>query len=389
MLLLARRPARPTNTGVWPSDGFGLIRRSVIRDSPIAIFSRSRNLLAAAILFAPAVASASPTYTAGVTTVPIVQNSPTPVVLSGFENASGGRHGEGAVRADSTTGGHALAVCPAGNGLSEQFSFDAVGNYDDIVIEGPVAGATVPFTLHVVVNANFLQDWSTITHSAFTDASNPGNRGDFSVRLLTPAGFPEGRLVVDLFDQPGIANLQLTGQVVPTGDPGPGSSETLGGVTIFHNVPLGSGGFLNLLRRVQTPITSSGGDPGAGFAEEDIVELRAEILVTGTATVGSPFTLILTLEGASTATSGSEVAASATMDVGDSFGVPQDGSPVFDLPSGFTASSASLNIVDNVVPEPASLAASATALLALASRLPRSRLATRPAPRAIVTGSRR
>jgi len=362
-------------------------------DWQTALLSRSRNRFAAAaaILFAPASASAIPTYGASVKTVPVVQNSPAPVVLSGSENQSGGLHGEGSVRADSTMGGHAFAGCPAGNGLSEQFGFNAVGNYDDVVIEGPVAGATVPFTLHIVVDADFLQDWGTITHSSSIDASKPGNRGDFSVKLLTPAGFPEGRLVVDLFDEPGIANLQLTGQVVPTGHPGPGSIETLGGVTIFHNVPLGDGGFLNLLQRVQTPITSSGGDPGAGFAEEDIVELRAEILVAGTATVGSPLTLILALEGGSSAIAGSEVGSSAMIDVADSFGVPQDGSPVFDLPPGFTAHSTSLNIVDNVVPEPTNPAAWAMAVLAAlacrrqrgsapSSRRPASRAARLPVP---------
>jgi hypothetical protein len=357
-----------------PSSSRVAAPRVVEGNSPTAILSRSRSLFAAAaILLVPAVASATLTYGAAVTTVPTVQNSPTPVVLSGFENQPDGRHGEGSARAASILAGRAVAACPArglNNGLFEAFSFNANGNYDDIVIDGPVAGASVPFVLHLPVNANFLQDWSSITFSAFTEASQPNNSADFLATIFTPTGAVEGRLVLTLIDQNDTAQIQPTGQVIPTGNPGPGSIETgPGGITIFHNVPLGSGGFLNLLTRTQIPLTSSGGPfgPGAGFSANDIVELRAEILLTGTATVGTPLILNLVMSGGSTATGTSDQPASATIDATGTFGVPQDGSVVFDLPTGFTASSTSLRIVDNVVPEPSGPAAGGMVLAALAT----------------------
>jgi hypothetical protein len=85
-----------------------------VTPSPTANVSRwrSRFLAAAVIVLAPAVASTSPTYDASITTLPGVQNSPTPVVLIGSEDTSSG-HGEGFVRADSTLGGRALASATA------------------------------------------------------------------------------------------------------------------------------------------------------------------------------------------------------------------------------------------------------------------------------------
>jgi hypothetical protein len=317
-----------------------------MKDSPSTDFSRSRSLLIAmaAIFLLPAVAAASPSFGGFVTTVSTVQNSPTPVILSGSEDLAG-RHGEGATRAANTLGGRVLASAAA-HGLSgsfETFSFDATGVYDDLVITGPVAGASVPFTLHLPIRVDFFQDYSSITFASGVDASQPSNAADFQATLFTPTGGVQGRLDLhSLIDAIDTADILLTGQVVPTGDPGPTSTETLEtGITIFHNFPLGTGGFLNLFSRTQIPITSTGGPlgAGAGLADQDIVELRAEILLSGTATVGTPLTLSL---------------------------VPQDGSPVFDLPPGFSADSAELGVADNVVvPEPGAPAVGATALVAL------------------------
>ena len=343
-------------------------------DSPSTDFSRSRNRLiaTAAIVMLPAVAAASATFGGLVTTLPVVQNSPTPVVLSGSEDQDG-RHGEGATRAASTLGGNVLAFGAAhglNNGLFETFSFDATGVYDDIVITGPVAGASVPFTLHLPIHANFFQDYSTITFSTFVDASQPSDAADFQATIFTPTFPVQGRLDLhSLIDESDTADILLTGQVVPTGDPGPSSVETGDtGITIFHNVPLGTGGFLNLFSRTQIPITSSGTPfgAGAGLADNDIVELRAEILLSGTATVGTPLTLSLVLSGVATASGTIDQSASSSMEAADGFSVPQDGSVVFDLPPGFSADSPSLGVVDNVVvPEPGGTAAGATALVAV------------------------
>jgi hypothetical protein len=43
------------------------------------------------------------------------------------------------------------------------------------------------------------------------------------------------------------------------------------------------------------------------------------------------------------------VGASGQLDAGSTFGVPQDGSPVFELPDGYTVNSPSLGIVNNAV----------------------------------------
>src|SRR4029450_4600022 len=149
------------------------------------------------------------------------------------------------------------------------------------------------------INANFFQNYSAITFSTFVDASQPSNAADFQATLFTPTGGVQGRLDLHtLIDQSDTADIRLTGQVVPTGHPGPPappppiaqsppadlrppgqvvptghpgptSTETgPTGITIFHNVPLGTGGFLTLFSRTQTPITSSGTPvgPGAGLA---------------------------------------------------------------------------------------------------------------------------
>jgi hypothetical protein len=187
---------------------------------------------------------------------------------------------------------------------------------------------------------------------------------------LTPSGAVEGRFVLRaLVDENDTADITVTGQVIPTGQPGPMSVETgETGITVFRNVPLGAGSFLNLFSRTQIPITSPGTPfgAGAGFEDQDIVELRAEILLTGTATIGTPFVLNLVMSADAPGSGSIDQGGSSTIDATGAFGVPQAGSPVFDLPPDFTASSPSLGIVNNVVvPEPAGDIGRAAALAAL------------------------
>ena len=220
--------------------------------------------------------------------MPVVQNSPTPVFLAGIDNHADGRHGEGSVRAASTLSGMALSFATArglNNGLFETFSINAEGLYDDIVISGPVAGADVPFTLRLPIHVNFAQSYSAISFEGFLEAATPANDADFRATLFTPGGPVQGRFELrSLIDENDTVDFLLTGNVLPTGDPGPMSSETgPTGITIFHNIPLGAGDFFNLATRTQIPITSASVlyGPGAGLADEDIVELRAELLLSG------------------------------------------------------------------------------------------------------------
>ena len=110
-------------------------------------------------------------------------------------------------------------------------------------------------------------------------------------------------------------------------------------------------GFL-YLDRVLTAITvqDTGAGPGVGFSFDDVISLHGEILLPLTATVGTPLTLNLVLSINSFASGGFSAGAFGSIDALHTFGVPQGGQAVFDLPEGYTAESRSLNIVNNVVP---------------------------------------
>ena len=62
-----------------------------------------------------------------------------------------------------------------------------------------------------------------------------------------------------------------------------------------------------------------------------------------------PLTLDLNLQQRSKADSFYLVGANGSLDQ-ETFGVPQDGTPAFELPDGYTANSPSLGIVNNVIP---------------------------------------
>jgi hypothetical protein len=123
---------------------------------------------------------------------------------------------------------------------------------------------------------------------------------------------------------------------------------------------------------MQTPITEDAFGAGAGYHFEDLVSLRVEMILPGVAQVGVPLTLNLALSIRSIAEGGFVLSSSGGIDALHTFGVPQGGALVFDLPDGYTANSESLNIVNNVVPaattavpEPSSIILFGTTLLGL------------------------
>ena len=69
--------------------------------------------------------------------------------------------------------------------------------------------------------------------------------------------------------------------------PGPPSVESLGLITIFHNIPLDSDGFLYLTTRIQSPLTAAN-PAGDGFHFDDTVALNGEMILSALAQPGVP-----------------------------------------------------------------------------------------------------
>lgn len=309
--------------------------------------------VASAVLLSPQPALSAPQFSGSVTGVAGVQNSPSPVDLVGPD---------GSVHVGSFISGRTEALGPArglNNGLGHNSSANASATFDDILIQGP-AGGLVPFTMHIPFHASITQNWTAITYSNnFTDISDPRNAATFSAQLFSPGGNISGRLIlrtlgnaVDVVD---LATEQTANvSVVATGQYPPPETLSNNGVTLFKNVPLDTSGFLNMTRS-QIPVTNASQlfGPGAGLARADLVELRGEIQLTGAAQVGVPVTLNLVMSADASAVGSTDQSALAILDARSTFGPPLDGSLVFDLPDGYTAQSASLNIINNVVvPEP-------------------------------------
>ena len=306
---------------------------------------------AAAFFMSPGLALAAPVYSASITGLPAVQNSPTPVDL--IDN-------NGLAHAGSFLSGRADASGPArglNNGIFGNASTNASATFDDILIQGP-AGTTVPYTMHLPFHANMFQDWVSIHYGTLDDVATASNAADFRASLFSPAsGTSEGRLILrnlSNFNSQAVISTELGGggSVVATGQFPPFEEISQGGVTLFKNVPLGDGGFLNMTR---TPVPRHqqersvwrGGRhkqygpcraPRRGAAHRQCPSRRA---------AGADTRYV----GDATATGSTDQNSFSGIDARQTFGPPLDGSPVFDLPPGFTAQSLSLNIINNAVPE--------------------------------------
>ncbi len=307
-------------------------------------------------------ASAAPAYSANLTNA-AAQSGPSPVFLSSSQNQSGGGHGEGNVSSGSVlTASIQTSKAASGfnNGIFTDYAGNLTASHDDIMITGPSADS-IPFTLHVPFYATFTQSWDslTLTDAGFTDFSSLGQSTSFLAVLgASSFGFSTGQFDLGLNNQANLADvrIQQSSHGIPTPaaieagpSPGPSSSETIGGITIFRNVPLDPNGFLYLYR-TQTPTTADPNlvGPGAGFHFDDVVTLRGEMLLPGNAQVGVPLTLNLASSARSTALGGFVLDSSGGINALHNFGVPQGGA-FFDLPAGYTANSASLGLVNNTV----------------------------------------
>jgi hypothetical protein len=331
------------------------------------VFTRPILLAPALLLAATAAASAGPLYSASLTNAAGVSNSPTPVTLTSVQDRSDAQHGEGIAFSGGVLAASLLTskgVDGFNNGLATEYSAILAATYDDILISGPPGGST-PVTLHVPFHAVFIQSYDRMDLSGpfgFTDKSSLTQSADLTASLISPGfGVSQERFNLQtLNDQQAVADVTITpfnngapppGAIQAGPSPGPASIVSDGGITTFRNIPLDSGGFL-YLTRTQTPITApdEGFGPGAGFHFDDIVNLNGEMLLSWIAQVGVPLRLDLSMNLDSIAAGGFQLTASGAIDALHTFGVPQGGVPVFDLPDGFTANSTSLNIVNNGVP---------------------------------------
>jgi hypothetical protein len=344
----------------------------------------------ALLLAATAAAPAGPLYTAGLTNADSVFGSSNPVTLSSA-GTQGSARGNGIVVSSSYLAGALETSATAANVFQSTISYNANASatYDDIFIQGP-AGTTVPVTLHVPFDAVFSQHWASVGLTGGVVDTSSVIQG-MEVRAgLFGVGFSTAQLEVrNLSDSHDSAEIRTGGIVRPGPVPGTPSSEAHGAITIFRNLPIGDVPGYLFLDRVQSPITvqDTGAGSGVGFARDDVIRFHGEFLLSTMAQVGVPLTLNLTLSLGSNASGSFALGSFGTADALHTFGVPQGGVPVFDLPDGFTANSQSLGIVNNVVPaaesaipEPGSsvLFLSGTTLLALIAM--RKRLAPPPVP---------
>jgi hypothetical protein len=318
-----------------------------------------RSLVVAAALLAALQARADATYSASVTGALGVQNSPTPVVLTGGDANAGGT-----AVADDPLGAAVHTAAPArgfNTGLFTEASADVAAFFDDIVVSGPGTDP-IPVALHLPFDALFSQQWSFLDFTdGSSDVSSESQGADFFASLAPFfEGTAEARILVNVDQAVGAPMVSLNTQN--------GGSVHSGGAAN----PLDAGGFLDLTAHTATPIgTGPGVEPvGAGFLVQDSIGLGGEIVLAGTVPHDVPMTLSLHLSIDARAFGGFGLDAFGSFDALHTFGLRQGGAAVFDLPEGYTVSSPSLHIVDNVVvPEPAEEASLACGLLgALACR---------------------
>jgi hypothetical protein len=325
------------------------------------VLAGAAGMVVAAVLGPTAPALAGPLFTAGITGVVQVSNSPVPLLLTTNQDPNGG-HLEGTAISDSQIGAKLVTSDPArgfGTGLFTSGSANVIATFDDIVITGPGTDP-VPVTLHLPFQIVFFQDWSFLDFDGgSSDVSRVNQSVNLSAALFTLfGGSPNAQIVVSsLDDESETADVGIGGQ-------NGGTAQASGSAAN----PLDTGGFLDLVSRTEIPIMTGPGvmPPGAGFEVDDAVGFVGELLLPGMAPLDTPLKLQLSMSVGSSAFGGFSLAASGSVDaLSPRFGIPQGGAPVFDLPEGYTANSLSLGIVDNVAPEPSRSLLADTALAAL------------------------
>src|SRR5262245_37676131 len=300
-------------------------------ESPTAIFTAA---LLAAFVGLPAVATAQTSFTAVVDGVlPVTDISP--VSVSGGDTSVGGSATAGAVLK-----GEAHASAPAPNALintSTNFGGQTLGHFDDIVITGPVG--PVAAKLHVRFHGNLIQGYEQLSDGAVTLLSTVNQFAVMQATLTAP-GFGIASGVLDL------ESLNRAQQIVDLRFPVLANAEIVPTPTDPNATPIDTWGFVTQVSRQVLPITVGA---YTGFSIDEIDELKGEIILSLTVPANTPLTLDLNLQQRTRSDAFYLVGANGIIDLRDTFGVPQDGSPVFELPDGYTADSPSLGIVNTEI----------------------------------------
>ena len=257
--------------------------------------------------------------------------SPTPVVAIGGNEASGG-----AVRAGSALTAEVHTSAPATGAFSSANGDCSAGAHvtiDDIVIQGPPGFVRV--RLHLPFHANITQD-----STAMTDGTNQiSSSAHAAIAYNITFGLARALLFVDKDRQ---ADPQVS--VVGFGN----GAEFVPKPRIPGLTPLGPDGFVTLFFRRNSPVTGQVGQPFAGLDFYSIDELRGEIILTTDVPANTP--VAVTLDVTHTVTARSFFIMGAFSAIAEtSLSFPTDGSPVFELPDGYTAQAPSAGVIDNVV----------------------------------------
>ena len=210
------------------------------------------------------------------------------------------------------------------NNTSRQAGANTVeGIYDDIILTGPTA--FVQSTLHLAFHGAF-RDRREVWFGDFEFHSNVTSFTFFSASLNNVGGSPGGSVQID-FDA-----FNATQVITPTGTAAASAAYRV----VFADFLL--------------PLTCGNGCPFGGFEGVEDVGFSGTIDITGVFPTNTPLILQMDMQFSITASSFFLSSGGGTLDLNHTFGVLQNGQPVFDLPPGFTANSVSLGIVDNVVP---------------------------------------
>jgi hypothetical protein len=266
--------------------------------------------------------------------VPIFPGSPTPVVFSGG-NASEG----GIVRAAATLSAETHAHAPSTGAFNLQRArcdASATANFDDVVIQGPPGPVTV--RLHLPFHANFTQDWTEMT-----DGINQiHSEGHGEVSFFAQFGAAIARLTVNV-DSDRQGSVRVT--------PLPNNNvEYVPKPRIPGLIPLDADGFVTLFFQRSLPVTGQVGQPFAGFDTYAIDELRGEIILTATVQANDHLPLFLNVSQSANAVAFFIMSGHSTI-AQMRLSLPIDGSPVFELPEGYTAQVPSAGVINNVVPQ--------------------------------------
>lgn len=242
---------------------------------------------------------------------------------------------EAAARSSTVLRGHANAASPETNvltGAQAQAGGQARGIYDDIIISGPAAG--VESTLHLQFRGVFI-DRRQVWSGDFDFHSNVTANVLFRASLNTiPGGSGQVEIQFDAFAATHEPNATVVFNNV-FGDP-PIMSASAAYTIVFSDF-------------VQ-PLTCGNNCPFAGLEGLEAVGFSGTIDLPGIFPTNTPLVLDLDMSFLVLASSFFLASSGGQIDIEHTFGVPQNGDPVFDLPPGFTANSVSLGIVGNRVP---------------------------------------